>query len=651
MAKDAAQRGIGQRPPWWGIVTESALAGALLTAWIGAVESLWLFLPRDSFEIWHLLPLAIGQYAVAGAAIGVGWGAVCALPPARRMLLSERWVRLAALVGWPAALMLIVYTQLWWMPESIPATSPLGLVIAGAELCVALVPIGAALWLRARARRAGAMTAERLPLGWRTALVLALPLAALCLLPWVRDAQIRGEPGSGPSVLLIVMDTTRIDTLSAFGFERPTTPRLEQIADEGMRFERAYAAAPWTLSSHASIFTGERPSEHRAVWGRLQLEDRLPTMAEKLAGEGLRTVAIADKAWLNHETGLMRGFEELHDLRHENGAALTCIYRLAVERWRAFRRVGDKGARRVTNTAISWLDSHGDEPFFMFLNYNEAHYPWAPPSPWREEFLVTDPDSPLGLTEQVEVRAFNAGTLEYSPEELQVFRELYHAELAYQDHQMGRLFDALRERDLMDETIVIVTSDHGEHLGEHRLLGHEFSLYEQLLHVPLVLRYPPLVAPDSASGERVAIRHLKTLIAELRQAAGKDQPPADRRWARVLSEASPTDALVAELFNRDVTSSEAYADTRLAEFDRDLRALYQQQWKLILGSDGWDALFDLEVDPGELEDLSPERREQLALMQAVLAREVPDVEDVERGQEAELSDQLKKQLRSLGYME
>jgi arylsulfatase A-like enzyme len=637
------------------VIVESSVVGALLTAWIGVGESLWLFLPRQSGEIWSLLPLAVWQYALAGAVIGAAWSGLCLFGFARRLGLADRWVRLTALVGWPIALALVVYTQMWWMPGSIPATSPTGLAIAGLELSAAVLPIGLVAWWRRRQRRrlplADPWRLQALPVGWRAGAALAVPLVVLCCLPWVRDAQLRAESGSGPSVLLIVMDTTRIDTLSAFGFDRPTTPRLEEIADEGMRFERAYASAPWTLSSHASIFTGERPSEHGAVWGHLRLDARLPTMAEKLASQGLRTVAIADKAWLNHETGLMRGFEELHDLRHENGAALTCLARLAVERFMDWRRVGDKGARRVSNVAVSWLDDHGDEPFFMFLNYNEAHYPWAPPSPYREKFLVTRKDTPLGLTEQVDTRSFNAGTREYSEEELQIFRELYHAELAYQDYQMGRVFDAMRERGLLDDTIVIVTADHGEHLGEHHLLGHEFSLYEPLLHVPLVLRYPPLVTADSSSTERVAIRHLYELMDAMRRAAGSSARPADLRWAKVLREGTPTGTVVAELFKRDVTSSEAFAGTRLEEFDRDLRALYREQWKLIWGSDGWDALFDLEVDPGELDDLGPARDEQLALMEAMLGEEVPHLEDVARGEEAELSDQLKNQLRSLGYME
>ena len=422
---------------------------------------------------------------------------------------------------------------------------------------------------------------------------------------------------TGPNVVLVVLDTTRVDRLSAFGYGRETTPHLARLADEGLRFLRCYAAAPWTVPSHAAMFTGEHTSTHRANRQRPILDGRLPTLAEKMSARGYHTVSFSKKSWLSAETGLLRGFQEIHDLYNPGGVhALPWIGGLL----RAEGKVADKGAQEIVRLASEWLGAHGSQqPFFAFFNFNEAHSDLRPPRRYREQFLEEDDHgTDWGRTRFPKNHDFSVGAVNYDDGELALISDLYDAEIAYQDARLGELVEAFRVGGFLDDTLMIVTADHGENLGEHGLLGHEMSLHETLLHVPLVVRWPRgMEEAGGQTAEPVENRLVGRLIETLLDAP---QPLGSDQLALALG-AQGDKGIVSEEYAPNFQSPKwgFRVDER---FDRIRKTLIEGHLKLSFESGAeFAALYDLLRDPGELVDLAEERRQEAqALLDKLLGQ-------------------------------
>ena len=388
---------------------------------------------------------------------------------------------------------------------------------------------------------------------------------------------------SPPNILLIVLDTVRADAVGREWKQRPVTPQMDRIALEGWRFANAYATAPWTLPSHASMFTGLAPSQHGAVHEHFTLGPEHPTLAEILARHGYATHGITSNPWVTAERGLARGFGRFEKAYSDVEAA------------------NDKGAARATQLAIDFIAraSREDKPFFLFVNYLEAHLPYAPPDAGFEALgIEIDSLSRREFTiEQAE--EIIAGKRAASADELALARTLYLGEIAYQDQQLGKLLDALRKRNLLDETLVIITADHGELLGDQGLMGHEFSLSDDLLRVPLVLRYPPrLPARQTVT---LPVSHLDLLPTVL-DVLGESEIPVPLEGKSLLaSEAiSPERALIAE-YSQPVTLLGQYWAARHPDFDSEayavsLRSLRKGTRKLVENSRGEVTLIELDLN-------------------------------------------------------
>lgn len=423
------------------------------------------------------------------------------------------------------------------------------------------------------------------------------------------------EP-SRPNVLLIVLDTTRRDHLTPYGYPLDTTPHLARLAEDALVFDDAVSPGSWTLPSHATLFTGLYPRDHRTNCESQTLEPVHTTLAEVLSAEGYRTVALSNNVWLSSASGLQQGFAEFHEV------------------WRDHRgpQFDDDGARMTTDRALDWVDRHGgDAPFFMFLNYFEPHLPYRAPPPWDKRFA--DPDAPRA--EVSRVRSWQhpreVGYLlgvpgqEITPEQFGWLEEQYDGEIGYLDTHLGRLFDGLRERGALDRTLVIVTSDHGEHFGEHGLMDHKMSLYEPLIHVPLILRYPGAAAPGRVSSPVQTNDVFPTVLA----LAGSDRaaPPGSRS---LLAPGEGRRHTFAEFARPKIfleMMARRFPGADYAGFDRSLRAVRGDGFKLIRPSKGEVELYDLRHDPDERRNLAPERPEVVERLGAVLeafeAGEIP----------------------------
>lgn len=296
--------------------------------------------------------------------------------------------------------------------------------------------------------------------------------------------QLPGARDGAPNVLILVLDTVRALSLSAYGYGRPTTPVLERLAARGVRFDRAVSTAPWTLPTHSSLFTGRYAHEISAGYS-VPLDGTFPTLAERLTGLGYVTAGFAaNLRYCSYEFGITRGFGyyrdydvSLSEMLRSSAFTRTIAFWL-VKKAGGYSVPGRIGAARMNERFLAWLDDDDRRdrarPFFAFINFYDAHGPYEPPAPFDTMFSGREPP-----TRDSESREFNEA-------ELAGLVDAYDASIAYLDGQLGELFTALERRGLAQNTIVIVTSDHGEEFNEHGQMNHGNTLYFPGLHVPLI---------------------------------------------------------------------------------------------------------------------------------------------------------------------
>jgi arylsulfatase A-like enzyme len=373
----------------------------------------------------------------------------------------------------------------------------------------------------------------------------ALPAAALCGLDyyraWREQARALPAPGS-PNVLLIVMDTVRADHLSLHGYNRPTSPTLDELAARGIRFDGVQATSSWTLMSHSSMFTGRWPHELSASWFT-PLDRTYPTLAEFTGSLGYATAGFVANNWYcASDSGLSRGFSTYRDYIFPRLTAFksTVLVDRTVdglqsvehflEHWLDFDllrpaadRIGwvfktnRKDASVVNREFLDWLSQRRqpERPFFAFLNFYDAHYPYELPPTGIHRFGA----KPRTRRESTLMRDWPQ-LMQKGPSESQVAygRDAYDNCVADLDEQLGQLMDELDRRSILGKTWVIITADHGESFGEnHGVFWHGTSLYQAQLHVPLLI-VPPLkdgLLSPRAIAETVSLRDLAATIVDL----------------------------------------------------------------------------------------------------------------------------------------
>ena len=351
---------------------------------------------------------------------------------------------------------------------------------------------------------------------------LILLLAAVANFPFGRAAGggIEAETmvASGkPNLLLILVDTLRADHLGVYGYERPTSPRIDGFAEQATRFDRAVAQAAWTKPSVASIFTGRYVHRHGVTRSLDALGDDLPTLAEVLRRAGYRTVAFSANPWITPEFRFSRGFDEFESGR-AMGPQLTNLYRTArrieslskrtglrlplsgwVFRW-AGRENSGNAERDEAQAAsvIEWLRSADQkQPFFLYVHMIGPHDPYDPPREFAEAFARSSSPAPRLPPPRVQTTFEHAESLDR--EDLVRLIDQYDAAIAHADSLVGQMLDQLAALGLAEDTVVVVTSDHGEEFYEHSNWRHGNQLYDEVVKVPLLFRIP--------GGDRGVVRH------------------------------------------------------------------------------------------------------------------------------------------------
>lgn len=438
-------------------------------------------------------------------------------------------------------------------------------------------------------------------------------------------------PANRPNIVLLVLDTVRSWDIGWMGYWRPTTPKLNAWVARGLVFDRMLAAAPWTIPSHASMFTGHWPTELSASW-TTPLDGAVPTIAELLSAQGYATAGfVGNYRYAGSSSGLHRGFGRYDDYP----VTLEQVLRSAQVTTRALglpgvtealgsRRLieGGADAGTVNRHFFRWLDRRGDRPFFAFLNYFDAHAPYLAPAPWDSLFLRGQDRerSSRGWARLGQVFGFP-----YFPEDfLRETRDAYDGSIAYLDFQVDSLLTELDRRGLLANTVVIITSDHGEHFGEHGLIQHGSSLYLPLLHVPFAM-----VGKDVPANVRIAdATSLRHVAATLLDVAGATDP-------RVPGSSLLAYARNPGLVRGDTLHSAVDYDPLLPAWppnqpvlSGDLRSVVLDSLQLIRNGDGREELYQLGRDPWQVRNLAgdPAFGEALARYRGALGRLAPPPE-------------------------
>jgi arylsulfatase A-like enzyme len=458
--------------------------------------------------------------------------------------------------------------------------------------------------------------------------MLTAAIAATLLLGWGCS-----RPGDErPNIVIVVLDTVRDDVAElAEGSVSDPVPALNSLGREGTVFSNAWATAPWTLPSHASLLTGLLPSGHLCTGRNNHLAAEHRTIAEYLSESGYEAAAFFSNPWLTDlMSGMMRGFENQYvESRGDD---------------RIHHMKGSQGGLASNSNIADWLNERtGDRPFLMFVNYLETHLPYDPAMAFREAHM-----SDLAADDVVTTTwayEFNAGL--YAPEEVDWERinRLYVGDASTADALLGELMKMLKEHGLYDEAVIIVTSDHGENLGDHGLMDHQFGVFETLLAVPLVVRAPGLL-PLGVRDDPVMLTDIFPAVLD---AAGIDDPPelphahslfgppshADRP---IIAEyAGSNTALIDRLrmLNPELDTSPmqiAYATVRIGNL------------RLTMGSNGSSRLEDFATDPDEMVDLQQKGRAIAGAMKACLPIVGAAAGDME------IDEEMREELRALGYL-
>lgn len=448
-----------------------------------------------------------------------------------------------------------------------------------------------------------------------------------------------GSPAPGPNVLFILIDTLRADRLGCYGNDSGLTPFMDRFASSATVFRNAYAASSWTAPSVASLFTSRYLSQHGVVSVVTKLNASELTLPEVLSQHGYHAGAVVANDVVSARIGYDQGFE-------------------------SFRNVAPNAAP-VLAQGLEWLDDvrahQAASPILLYLHFMDPHWPYTPPQEYVDRFVQPNLDAGaelrtmsqkvnLAFTEQY-VTGGTAVHRQFTCDEIHLLESLYNAEVAALDAQLERLFAQLEQRRFLDNTVVIVTSDHGEEFFEHGGLWHAYTLYEESIRVPLMIRLPGQVR-GRVVDETVSLLDVAPSLVRL---LGIEAPPSfeGTSFANLLGGSwwpAPVDTvrrwvkpvpLVAELEGESPLQPQLRAHSG---------AIIEHRQKLLVRSHGEPELYDLSRDPQEENDLGATQAETKAEMLAQLREVQQAVAHTTASHEVvALDDATQERLKALGY--
>jgi len=428
------------------------------------------------------------------------------------------------------------------------------------------------------------------------------------------------------------MDTVRRDYTGIGGMRPSPTPTLDRVASHGTVFTDVWATGPWTVPSHASIFSGLLPSSHQCTGLSNRFDVASPTFAEVAVETGYEAVAFYSNPWLTDRlTGMLRGFEQ-HCSEPEDSRDI-------------FSR-GDQGGPETMANVEAWLERRDrSRPFLLFVNFLEPHLPYDPPEAYRRKYM-----SDVPLNERFETAwalEFNAGMIPAEQIDFERTARLYAGDVSAADAYAGRVLELVREHVGDDDTVIMITSDHGENLGDHGYMDHQFGVFETLVEVPLVVSAPGRLEHGTRDDPVMLTDIYDTVLDLVGAEDGPDTPhsrsllgpPAEDDRALLSEYAGANESLIRALKNLnpelDTTREEmAFSKIRLGALE------------YTVASDGSESLYNLERDPGRKDDISKAHPE----ITDVMLQLMPAIDVAESGS-FEIDEEMREWLRSLGYVQ
>ncbi|MCU4799482.1 sulfatase [Halobacteria archaeon HArc-gm2] len=487
-----------------------------------------------------------------------------------------------------------------------------------------------------------------------------------------------------PNILFLVLDAVRQDHVSCYGYGRETTPTIDRLAVEGVKYDHAFAPSIWTPTVHGAIFTGKYPS-HTGIYGNsLGIPGHLETLPETLQREGYRTFAASAGAHIRASRGYDRGVDEYVSTRRIS-PDIGFVKKLLTDSSYA-KQVGfsltrgpDDKSRYKYDRLQRFVDDAVDagDPFFGFINAKTPHQPFNPPRPYKQLFsdeldrpsyeFIERLQGALGMetqtvegydTEKVRQIAhsggdeFIAGDIEMSDDEWSVIESWYDGAIRYLDDLIGNLLEFLKSRDVYDDTLLVVTSDHGDHFGDHGLTSHIFCVYDTITHVPLVIK-PPAGGPAGRSiDNQITLVDLHKTFVEA--AGGVDPNPEYSLTESLLDfeERQYHEHTFCEYagFEGPIKRIQRkYPDLDLTQFAKTIQSVRDEEHKLIHESTGKEELYNWREDPLESDNLQEELPDIADRLRTVMETQLKPLDNPG---EFETPDDpsLEKQLKDLGYL-
>ena len=440
------------------------------------------------------------------------------------------------------------------------------------------------------------------------------------------------------NVLLISIDTLRPDHLSCYGYNRNTSPRIDQLAAEGVLFENHISSTSWTLPAHAALFTSLPDSVHGCMDTDKRLADNRVTLAERFAAAGYQTAGFFSGPYLHPAFGLGQGFEHYQNCT-SYAAALDSA---PVEKWAMDGGMMKSSHHDITNPTVyaavhAWLEQHNEKPFFLFVHMWDVHFDFIPPAPYDKRF---DPDYTGTITG--ENFFFNPRINKDMPKrDLEHLIALYDGEIAWTDEHVGKIVDNLKAKGLLDNTVIAITADHGTEFFEHRNKGHRTTLFDELIRIPLIVRYPAGLPQNTHIDMQTRLIDVGPTLLAL---AGCPQASDVMGHSLVpLARRNPLDfdnVAVSELF------SVGHRMRSIRNLDWKLMDVMEQQARIY---------FDLQADPREqrpIGDLSVGLGASLNQLYIETVRDLAKRHEAmpTRVESSDVPADVRRQLESLGYV-
>ena len=563
-------------------------------------------------------------------------------------LVSDRFTR-SSDRAWAMGSVVLTGVGLWlwvilnqWLPSIRSTKSLLGNGLFLLCYALALVLLGRIIPLKPRTNN------ERPVLVW--AATGALQAAFLFSLLTATSASAipatKGQPPTSvekPNILMISIDTLRADHLSCYGYQGITTPHMDRLAAEGALFERTISQTSWTLPALATLHTGVLQEVHGMNRHDIGLDPTFETLAETLQKAGYTTLAVVTNEFVNHAYRLDQGFDRYVFSRDPEAyhpfAGLFLfdfLFSEANERHAAFS---------MTSRAIEWIRRAKDRPFFIWIHYIDPH------SPYGAWYVDRFPEYDAGYRGELgrEFHRFGEiddGTFVPTEADKQHIMALYDAEIMHVDKNLGRLWKALEQMDLWDNTAIVLTSDHGEEFWDHGDIIHGRTLYTESVHVPLLIKFPPKIAPGTRVSKLAGLVDIPPAVCELTGTT----PPSVYQGRSVLEllRGRPAQPVYVSL---DKLPPQGEAFSSVGVYDPVSTYL---GWT---HPDKGEQLFDAQGDPKQMLEISEKKTEVLARLRQRVQTELEGCANLRsslrltgEGGKIELTPQMRQALRGLGYL-